>query len=196
MHESSLINTDLPAKGDRESFDSFFKKYYPRLTAYACLFLEQQASEDTVQDLFLYLWENLGKIRIHTSLEAYLFKAVHQRCLNQIKLRRNHDYHHKLIENYIAEFELRLFDPDTNESIRKLFMEDLKHDIKTAIDSLPEKCREVFMLSYIYDLKNKEIAEVLGITLSTVENHIYNALKTLRKKLSKYATILTILFPI
>lgn len=196
MNESGLMNSDLPAKGDKESFDSFFKKYYPRLTAYACLFLEQQASEDTVQDLFLHLWENSGKIKIHTSLEAYLFKAVHQRCLNQIKLRKNHDYHHKLIEDYIADFETRLFDPDTNESIRKLFMEDLKHDIKVAIDSLPEKCREVFMLSYIYDLKNKEIAEVLGITLSTVENHIYNALKTLRKKLSKYATILAILFPL
>lgn len=196
MQETYRNDSDIPGKGDREAFDFFFKKYYPRLTAYASLFLEQQASEDTVQDLFLFLWENSGKIRIHTSVEAYLFKAIYQRCLNQIKQRKNHDYHHKLIENYIAEFELRFFDPDTNESIRKLFMEDLKKDINFAIDSLPEKCREVFMLSYIYELKNKEIAEVLGITLSTVENHIYNALKVLRKKLSKYASILALIFPL
>jgi RNA polymerase sigma-70 factor (ECF subfamily) len=187
--------TTLPEAGDTDSFNLFFKRYYPRLTAYACLFLEPQAAEDMVQDLFVYLWENSGSVKIHTSLEAYLFKAVHQRCLNKIKQRKTHNYHHKLIEDYLAEFEEKLFDPDTNESIRKLFMEELKADINAAIDTLPDKCREVFMLSYIYDLKNKEISEVLGISLSTVENHIYNALKTLRKKLAKYAHLLIILFP-
>jgi RNA polymerase sigma-70 factor, ECF subfamily len=184
----------LPPGGDKTSFDTFFRKFYPRLTAYACLFLDSQAAEDMVQDLFVYLWENTDKIIIHTSLDAYLFKAVHQRCLNQIKQRKIHNYHHKLIEDYLLEFETRMFDPDTNESIRKLFMEELKEEIRIAIDSLPEKCREVFMLSYIYSLKNKEISEVLGISLSTVENHIYNALKALRQKLSKYTYIITILF--
>lgn len=189
------VTTSLPNKGDKKSFDSLFKRFYPRLTAYACLFLEPQAAEDMVQDLFVYLWEHSGKINIHTSLDAYLFKAIHQRCLNQIKQRKTHSYHHKLIEDYLAEFEAQLFDPDTNESIRKLFMEELKEEINFAIDSLPEKCREVFMLSYIYDLKNKEISEVLGISPSTVENHIYNALKVLRKKLAKYAHQISILFP-
>jgi RNA polymerase sigma-70 factor (ECF subfamily) len=74
-------------------------------------------------------------------------------------------------------------------------MEDIRDEIKAAIDSLPEKCREVFMLSYIYDLKNKEISEVLGISLSTVENHIYNALKVLRQKLAKHAYLIAVLFP-
>jgi RNA polymerase sigma-70 factor, ECF subfamily len=186
----------LPSRGDKISFDTFFKEFYPRLTAYACLFLEPQAAEDMVQDLFVYLWENTDKVVIHTSLDAYLFKAVYQRCLNQIKQRKIHNYHHKLIGDYLLEFETRMFDPDTNESIRKLFMEELKEEIRIAIDSLPEKCREVFMLSYIYSLKNKEISEVLGISVSTVENHIYNALKALRQKLSKYVHMITILFPL
>jgi RNA polymerase sigma-70 factor (ECF subfamily) len=185
----------LPARGDKTSFDIFFRKFYPRLTAYACLFLEPQAAEDMVQDLFVYLWENTGKVVIRTSLDGYLFKAVYQRCLNQIKQRKTHNYHHKLIEDYLLEFETHMFDPDTNESIRKLFMEELKVEIRTAINSLSEKCREVFMLSYIYSLKNKEISEVLGISPSTVENHIYNALKALRQKLSKYLNMITFLFP-
>lgn len=185
----------IPDKQDKTSFDAFFKKYYPRLTAYACIFVESQAAEDLVQDLFVYLWENAGSVKIHTSIDAYLFKAVHLRCLNQIKQKKTRDHHHKLIEDYISEFELRLFDPDKNESIRKLFMEEIKEEINAAIDSLPEKCREVFMLSYIYDLKNKEISEVLGISLSTVENHIYNALKVLRQKLAKHAYLIAILFP-
>lgn len=186
----------LPEKNDKASFDQFFRRYYPRLTAYACLFVEPQAAEDLVQDLFVYLWENSDEIHIHTSVDAYLFKAVHLRCLNRIKQLKTRNYHHKLIEDYISEFEFKLFDPDKNDSIQKLFMEEVKEEIKTAIDSLPEKCREVFMLSYIYDLKNKEISEVLGISLSTVENHIYNALKTLRQKLAKHAYLIAILFPL
>lgn len=184
----------LPEKGDRESFNLLFKRFYPRLTAYACLFVDTEVAEDLTQDLFVYLWEHSGEIRIHTSLESYLFKAMHQRCLNYIKQRKTHDYHHKLIDNYLAEHEEKLFDPNTNDSIRKLFMEELKTEINAAVDSLPEKCREVFMLSYFYDLKNKEISEVLGITVSTVENHIYNALKILRKKLSKHMNLIALLF--
>lgn len=196
LPRSDIEFHSLPARDDKKNFDLFFKKYYPRLTAYACLFLEPQAAEDEVQNLFAYLWENADDITIHTSLEAYLFKAVYQRCLNQLKQRKSRNYHHKLIEDYLTEFEEKLFDPDTNDSIRKLYMEELKEDINHAIDSLPEKCREVFMLSYIYDLKNREISEVLGVSLSTVENHVYNALKVLRQKLAKHAHLITILFPL
>ncbi|NWJ50368.1 MAG: RNA polymerase sigma-70 factor [Bacteroidetes bacterium] len=188
--------TSIPPQDDKIAFDNFFKHFYPRLTAYACLFLESEAAEDIVQDLFVYIWENSKFISIHTSLEAYLFKSVYQRCLNQIKQRKTRNIHLKIIENYLLEFESQLFDPDTNDSIRKLYMEELKEDINNAIDSLPEKCRKVFMLSYIHNLKNKEISKVLDISQSTVENHIYNALKILRQKLAKHSHIIAILFPL
>jgi RNA polymerase sigma-70 factor, ECF subfamily len=193
---NNIVFKSIPAQDDKDAFDNLFKQFYPRLTAYACLFLESEAAEDIVQDVFVYIWENADSINIHTSLDAYLFKAVYQRCLNQLKQRKCRDNHHKIIENHLIEFESRLFDPDTNDSIRRLYMEELKADINNAIDSLPEKCRKVFMLSYIYDLKNKEISEVLGITQSTVENHIHNALKVLRQKLAKHATIIALIFPL
>lgn len=197
MPESTnIVFKSIPAQEDKDAFDNLFKHFYPRLTAYACLFLESDAAEDIVQDVFVYIWENADSIIIHTSLDAYLFKAVYQRCLNQLKQRKSRDNHHKIIENYLIELESHLFDPDTNDSIRRLYMEELRADINNAIDSLPEKCRKVFMLSYMYDLKNKEISEVLGITQSTVENHIYNALKVLRKKLAKHANIIALLFPL
>jgi RNA polymerase sigma-70 factor, ECF subfamily len=185
----------LPTPGDKEEFAGFFKRYYPKLAAYACLFLEEELAEDVVQDLFIYLWENAETVKVHTSLQAYLFKAVYLRCLNQLKQEKAKSRHHKAIEIYLREFQSKLFDPDSNNSIKKLYMDELREDINNAIDSLPEKCREVFMLSYIHDLKNKEISEVLGVSLSTVENHVYNALKVLRKKLAKHANILFILFP-
>ena len=196
MKENYTAITTLPDKEDRKAFDRLFNQFYPRLTAYACLFLEDGVAKDVVQDLFLYLWEKSDSLEIHTSLDAYLFKAVYQRCLNHLKQLKTRSYHHKLIEDHLLEFAAQFFDPEKNESIRRLYMQKLAADIKAAIDSLPDKCREVFMLSYLHDLKNKEISEVLGVSVSTVENHVYNALKVLRKKLANHANMISIIFPL
>jgi RNA polymerase sigma-70 factor, ECF subfamily len=120
---------NLPSPGNKKEFAVFFKRYYPKLAAYAGLFLESEVAEDVVQDLFAHIWENGNTIKIHTSLEAYLFKAVYLRCLNQIKQRKSRNHHHKLIEDYLMAFESTIFDPDTNSSIRKLYMEELGTDI-------------------------------------------------------------------
>lgn len=186
----------LPSKGDKKTFDKLFIALYPRLTAYGTLFVEPQVAEDVVQELFAYVWERLGTLTIHTSLEAYLFKSVYQRCLNQIKQRKMKDSHHRQIEQRIETIEQQAFDPDANDPVWRLFMSDLKHDMRQAIDELPERCREVFMLSYIYQLKNREIAEILDISVNTVENHIANALKALRIKLKKYMHVLELLLTI
>ncbi len=184
----------LPLERNKETFELLFKQYYSRLTAYACLFLDRDAAEDVVQGMFAYLWEKAGSVTIHTSLDAYLFRSVYQRCLNQINLQKSRNYHHKILENYLFEFEFKIFDPDKNDSIRKLFMDELSQDINNAIDSLPPKCREVFLLSYLHSLKNREIAEILRVSLSTVENHVYNALKILRVKLAKYSQLILLFF--
>ena len=185
----------LPEKGDKKSFDRLFVALYPRLTAYATLFLDSDAAEDVVQELFVYLWEHLGKLVIHSSLEAYLFKSVYQRCLNQIKQRKMKDTYHRQVEERLSAIEQQAFDPEMNDPVRQLFLSDLKQDMRQAIAELPDRCREVFMMSYIYELKNKEIAEILNISVNTVENHIANALKTLRTKLKKYILVLSLFLP-
>ena len=87
----------------------------------------------------------------------------------------------------LIDFELN---PESNETIQKLYSKDLHKEIQAAIDALPPKCREVFSLSYLGELSNKEIAQQLGISVSTVENHIHSALKQLRIKLGAYKTVL------
>lgn len=74
--------------------------------------------------------------------------------------------------------------------MQKLYNDDLRASLDAAIESLPPKCREVFRLSYIEDLSNREIGEQLGISPRTVENHMYAALKQLRRKLSKEQLLL------
>ena len=87
------------------------------------------------------------------------------------------------IEQELRDYEASFFDPDKNEIIRKLYMNDLRDEIDLAIESLPQKCREVFRLSYMMDRQNKEISKLLDISVSTVEKHINYALKVLRKLL-------------
>jgi len=190
-----MSTSHLPVAFDKESFDKLFIALYPRLTAYATLFLESDVAEDVVQELFVYLWEHSGKLFIHSSLEAYLFKSVYLRCLNQIKQRKMKDTYHRQVEERLTAIEQQAFDPEMNDPVRQLFLSELKQDMRQAISGLPERCREVFMMSYIYQLKNKEIAEILNISVNTVENHMTSALKTLRTKLKKYILVLGCFYP-
>jgi len=85
-----------------------------------------------------------------------------------------------------AEF----YQPDNNEIIRRIEDRELRKEIYNAINELPDKCKEVFKLSYLHEMKNKEIADVLGISLRTVEAHMYKALKYLRSRLEPLWIIL------
>lgn len=172
----------LPAKNDREGFNRLFKCYFPRLIAYAELFLDTENARDIVQDLMVHLWDQSENISIHSSLDAYLFRSVYRRCLNRI----NHD---NVVKEYclrsavMFKEEERFYDPENNPVILKIFSNELHREIKDAIDCLPEKCRQAFISRYIDGLKTKEIAGMLQITERTAETHIYHALKHLRAKL-------------
>ena len=172
-----------PLKIDEQAFTVLFKDLYPNLKGYACLFVDDEAAEDIVQEVFVYVWRNKETLNIHTSVKAYLFKATYTRCLNYVNRQKMLDIKHRSIENELRQDEINFLDPDKNEIIQKLYMNDLRDEINRAIESLPEKCREVFTLSYMMDMQNKEISKMLDISVSTVEKHINHALKTLRRLL-------------
>jgi RNA polymerase sigma-70 factor (ECF subfamily) len=181
-----------PFKIDRASFNGLFRDHYPNLKAYACLFVDNETAEDIVQDLFIYVWENRENITIHTSITSYLFKAVYTRCLNHINRQKMLDLKHRHIEDELKDFEAGFFDPDKNEVIQKLYMRELQNAIDRAVESLPQKCREVFTLSYLMDMKNRDISKFLDISVSTVEKHIAHALKVLRELLKNKIVVLVI----
>jgi len=171
-------------------YEVVFKKYFPALRKYAQLFVQGQAAEDIVQDILVNIWENRENIQIHTSLEAYLFRSVYQRCISQIKHQNIRSKHLSQVEIDIRQAELSYYNSDQNEVIRKLFMNDLNLELNHAINSLPSRCREVFELSFLQEYHNKEISEKLNISVNTVESHISNALKALRKKLSRLMSVI------
>ena len=175
--EKILLTTRI-RNGDRKAFDELCGRYYAMLVSYARLFMKDDWAEDVVQDVFYNVWQNRAALDDSNSLYKYLLRSVYNRALNYLdKNRRAGDY-----RAYYA--------PDNSPIIRKLYSDDLRASLDAAIESLPPKCREVFKLSYLEDLSNREISERLGISQSTVENHIYSALKQLRQKLSKEQLLL------
>jgi RNA polymerase sigma-70 factor (ECF subfamily) len=136
-----------------------------------------------VQDVFVHTWQNRDTIVIHTSIKAYLFKSVYNRSLNNLNRLKMRHGKEREIEYTLKLHEAFLSDPDKNPVIQKLYMNEIRDELNLAIESLPDKCREVFKLSYRDDYRNKEISEMMNISVSTVEKHINHALKTLRKTL-------------
>ena len=171
-------------KGVREAFDELCMKYYAMMLSYAKLFLKDEWAEDVVQDVFFNVWQNREKLDEKGNITGYLIKSVYNRSMNYLqKNKRRHEYR-IWTNDYIESLSSTYLSTEHNPTISKLFNSDLKESLDHAISQLPAKCREVFRLSYIENFTNKEISHKLGISVSTVENHMYLALKKLRSILA------------
>ncbi|HBL77208.1 MAG TPA: RNA polymerase sigma-70 factor [Prolixibacteraceae bacterium] len=169
--------------GDEEALHSLFLIYFPRLNDFAARIIsDPETSQDITQEVFVVLWEKKDRIQVQ-NIESFLYKMVRNRCVDHIK-------HLKIIDNKKLEWseqskfeELYHIDFIRDEPY-VLIQEELKTEIEKTIKSLPDRCREVFMLSRIDGLKNREIAEKLNINIKNVERHLSRALRTFRDKFS------------
>lgn len=168
-----------------EAFELFFKTNQPQMVAYANKFLDDwETSRDIVQEIFLNLWENKNTIEITSSLRSYLFTAVRNQCVNNIK--------HKIIiqkhtDNTLARFrELELNYYQSDETHHKLFESEIGKKIEESVNNLPDQCRITFELSRYQGLKSHEIAKKMDVSVRTVETQIYRALKVLKETLKDY----------
>lgn len=164
---------------DRGSFEAVFRQFFPALMTFARKYLQDEDSaREVVHIVMINLWEKREAIDASESLKPYLFKAVHNRCLNVMRDRR------KFSEELVTE---PLSDRDVQEQMELM---ELDAKINQVIDSLPERCKEVFEMNRFEGKRYKEIAEDLGISVKTVENQMSKALKILRDQLASYLTVL------
>lgn len=175
------------AEGDMEAFRFFFEKYYVDLCNFVNIYLNDPATaEDIVQDVYVYFWNKKENIHIETSIKSYLLKASKNKSLNYL---RNEKVRSGIQDRLAKESETSYEIPEVQEDNHRL-----QKIIREAVESLPEKCREIFILSKEKNLTYKEIAEELGLSVKTVENQMGNALKKLREFLKPYYDDLFILF--
>ena len=173
-------------EGDKTAFELLFHFYYPGLVMYAKQFTtDRMEAEEIVQEFFVRFWQKHQQIIPSDSLKNYLFSSVKNGSLNYLK-------HKKIEEKYIRQLtELSgnhlVYDPDL------YIASELQEKIKKTIELLPEKCRDIFILSRMRGKKNEEIAIELNISKRTVETQISKALKILRVELKEYAGLLMLI---
>jgi len=168
-------------------YKTVFNRFYKELVIYANNFLfDQQASEDVVQDVFILLWENANTIDIRTSLKAYLFAMVRNKCLNYLKsIKITDDL------NLIDLNSMIVLDEDldlTSEEEKSI----VYNHILKVIDTFPDSMQEVFKLKFIENLSYNEIAEELNISVNTVKTQLQRA----KTKISQSLVIILALFSI
>lgn len=168
--------------GDANSFEKLFNLYCQQLINFARRYVfDKQIAENIVQDVFVSVWQSRTNLDPSKMIKAYLFTAVKN---NSLKHLRRLNIENKGIEGsppYISNDER----PD-----KKLDENELAVEVHQAINELPEKCREIFTMNRFDNLKYSEIAEILDISIKTVETQMGRALKKLRERLTPLLTMI------
>lgn len=170
----------------------YFRQFYPSLLLYATRLLVHGDMEDVVQDAFVDLWRRRDTIDDAAHVKSFLYRAVYTKSLNVIK-------HRHVVSGYAAAcsalemMRLTYYDPDNNPVDMYLENQELREKIDAAIDELPDKRRQIFKMSYLHGMSNKEIAQIMDISVRTVEAQLYKALKFLRHRLENLMLLLLML---
>ncbi|WP_242202364.1 RNA polymerase sigma-70 factor [Aestuariivivens insulae] len=162
-------------KDDKVSLTLLYDRYWkPLFISSYNLLKDKELCEEIIQDIFIDLWRGREKLEIKISLKSYLYACVRYKVFNEFK--KNKVQRVELFEGLNDRFQYAT--PET-----KIMHDELVMQIDTIVNTLPKRCQEVYVLSRNEQLSHKEIAERLGISTKTVENHITLALKILKSSL-------------
>jgi len=161
-----------------EAFDLLFNKYRDRLYRFAFSLLKNsEDSKEIVQEAFFRIWKKRKEIDTTKSFKSFLFSVSYNLIVDQLRLRLKDQEYRKFLEAY---FKSQKFELTNNDDYDKIVAQ-----IRHAVDELPPRRKQIYMLSRQVGLSHKEIAGRMGITVKTVENQITLALKHLKKSLGK-----------
>lgn len=167
----------LMNSGDERAFGVVFEKYYPALCFFSSrLIADKDAAEDIVQELLYKLWHKHADFTSMESVKAFLYIGARNASLNYIDKEKRKEKHHQVMMQLPAE----VTEPVLNEII---YTEALR-EIATELNHLPEQCGKVIKMLYQDGLKPQEIADQLGITVSTVYNQKMRGIAILKSRLS------------
>ena len=177
-------------KGNEKSFELIFKTYYSRLCTYAFNYTKQlEVAEDIVKDTFINIWNKKEKLDIKFTLSGYLFRSVHNSCINYLKREKRKNT--TLSFDDLSNIDLKLKQPiSTDYPLANILVKEMENQIYEQIEKLPKQCKEIFVLSRLENLPHKKIAKKLNISENTVKVQIYRALIKLRKTIQSNSIIL------
>jgi RNA polymerase sigma-70 factor (ECF subfamily) len=173
-------------KDDQSAFSVVFTQYYSDLVRFSFKFTNDlNISEEIVQDVFLRLWENRSSLEIHTSLKSYLLKNVQNRSIDSLR--------HTGITNQYVSMVLNNVIATQNDTENYVFFSELQANYNNALKKIPVQYADVFRMSRMEGLKYQEIANMLGVSVRTVEVRLSKALGMLREELKDFLLLYLII---
>lgn len=165
----------MPKSEDILKLENLFDQLHQGLIYFATQYLKNEDEAiEVVNDSFMAIWERRETLPLDDSVKGYLYTTVRNKCLNKIKKSNPEKYSEDVQEiNKGEEYTIQ----------HSLEAVETEIQINAAIDSLPKRCKEIFLLSRKEGMSYKQIAETLGLTPKTIENQIGIALKHLKEAL-------------
>lgn len=170
----------MPKELTKKEFEKLFNYYFVPLVAFSKKRVgDHDAAKEIVHKVFIKVWEKRSDIDLSKSVKSYLYTSVNNLSLNYIRDNKR----------FVAEDKIPEITASQDWNYEDNFEEtELQEKVNRALNLLPQKTKKVFILSRYHELKYKEIAEQLDISVKTVESHITKALKIMREQLKEYAT--------
>lgn len=177
------------------SFEEVYISYFSKMKHFAKEYVvSDEDAENIVQDIFMELWEKKELLGMQINLIAYLFTAVKNRCIDLLRRKvMAREVAEKLQEEELLTLRIKY---DSLEAFDQQIFQDnsIETILSNAIDSLPEKCRDIFIKSKIEGKKQKDIATELNISINTIETQMGIAYKKLKEELKDYFPLFVFLF--
>lgn len=172
--------------GDDETYTFLFREYYVSLCSYARRYVgRKDIAEEIVSDVFFKIWESRRTLSINTSIKSYLFQAVCNNSLSYLrKLKSENNLEGYFLETTSENIGFAAASEETEE--QSLVMEDMTEKIEDVVNLLPKQQQTAFRLKRFEGRKTKEVAEIMGLSVKTVEMHLSKATLNLREKLQEY----------
>lgn len=176
-----------------KEFNKLYTDYYGLFVRFARTYiLDEEDAEDIVMEGLIYYWENRGKLTDQSNIPAYILETIKHKCLNYLRHQRVREE----TEQYLTEHQTRVNNLRiaTLEACdpQEIFSNEAQRLIQEALNSLPEKTREIFILSRYEGNSYQEIAKQYSLSVKSVEFHISKALKILRAKLKDYLMVFSL----
>ncbi len=173
---------------DEQAFmETLFKSFFPLVckTIYR-LVLDTATAEDLAQEVFIRIWNRRSALQ-EVYFKAYLHRAAINMALDHLDKHKRQGKHLSLEEDVIQ------LPASSGTAESRHHLKQTTADIQQAINRLPDKCREIFVLSRFEEMTYREIATTLNISVKTVENQMITALKKLRVSLQEYLPLILIM---
>ncbi len=180
MSQQETILLEKVKNSDQKAFQKLFSDFHDTLFRFVAYRVkDSDLAEDITQETFLRIWKNRKSLIPKKSFFSLIARISTNLCYDHfrhIEVRNRH-------KDQIPEYGKSYFDDPEAVNNAKILQDEIQ---KIVNDKLPDKCRSIFILSRIEGHSNPEIAEILGLSIRTVENQIYRALKVLKKNLKNY----------